>query len=459
MRTLIRYALRLCGSAGIMLSVLTAPTATQAETLADALVGAYRNSNLLEQNRALLRAADEGVALEVSKLRPILNYSLTQTHTRNAVTGVSNSTTAALSASLLLWDFGTTDLGIEAKKETVLATRASLIDVEQAVLLNAVRAYVQVRSAAETLALRHNNVRLITQQLRAARDRFEVGEVTRTDVALAESRLALARSNLVAAEGALATAREAYKIAVGRFPGDLTPPPPAPLTARSLADARAIAVRTHPAVIEAQHSVRANELAADAAELGIMPTLRGAANMSRTVGNSNTGGSLSLTLSGPLYSGGAVSSSYRQALARVDQSRYGLRQTMLTVEQAAANAWYQIEVSRASIEASQRQIEASTVAFNGVREEATLGARTTLDVLDAEQDLLDARTALINAEASSSEAVYTLMSAMGLLTAQHLQLGIPTYDPAAYYNAVKNAPETSTRGARLDRVMESIGRN
>ncbi len=435
-----------------------APQTVVAESLGDALVGAYRNSALLEQNRALLRAADEGVAFEVGKLRPVLSYALTQSRQQNGL-GVTNATTASLSANMLLWDFGRTQLGIEAQKEAVLATREALRDIEQSVLSGAVAAYIQVRTASELVALRNNNVRLITEQFRAANDRFEVGEVTRTDVALAQARLAQARSNLVSAEGDFAIARESYNIAVGRYPGTLTAPPTPPRTASSLAEAKAIAVRTHPAVKQAQHNVRANELAAEAAERGIMPRLNGSASVNRDIFNQSNSSTLSITLSGPIYSGGQISSGFRRAVAQTEASRAQLRRAVQAVEQQVANAWFGIEVARARIEASDRQIRASTVAFRGVREEATLGARTTLDVLNAEQDLLDARTARVNAEAEAVRAVYTLLSSMGLLTVDHLGLGIPTYDPAAYYNAVKDAPATSTRGAALDRVLGRIGNN
>lgn len=443
----------------IALLAAVAPQSLRAESLGDALVGAYRNSALLEQNRALLRAADEGVAFEVGKLRPVLSYALSHTRSDTVLGGVSHSNTASLSASMLLWDFGATELGIEAQKESVLATRQALIDVEQTVLSNAVNSFITVRTAAELVLVRQNNVRLITEQLRAANDRFEVGEITRTDVALAEARLAQARSNLVAAEGDLAVARELYKVAVGRYPGNLQAPPSPPNTASTLEEAKAIAVRTHPAIRQAQHGVRAAELAADAAETGIMPKLIASANLSRDIANGQNASSLSLSFSGPIYSGGQISSGYRRLVAQSESSRAQLRIAVQSVEQAVANAWFGIDVANARIEASDRQIRASTVAFRGVQEEATLGARTTLDVLNAEQDLLDARTSRINAEAESVRAVYTLLSAMGLLTVDHLRLGIPTYDPAAYYNSVKNAPVLSERGARLDRILGRIGSN
>lgn len=144
-------------------------------------------------------------------------------------------------------------------------------------------------------------------------------------------------------------------------------------------------------------------------------------------------------------------------MARRDQARSGLHQTVAEVTLSVGEAWSNVSVSNAQISSSDRQIQAAQIAFEGVREEARLGARTTLDVLDAEQDLLDARTNRVSAEATRVIGVYALLSSMGLLTADHLGLGIPTYDPAAYYNAVKTAP-TSAQGRKLDRVMEAIGK-
>ena len=158
-----------------------------------------------------------------------------------------------------------------------------------------------------------------------------------------------------------------------------------------------------------------------------------------------------------IYAGGELSALYRKALAGQDQSRASLGQTTVAVLQNVGNAWANLAVYAASIEAGDQQIRAAQTAFDGVREEATLGARTTLDVLNAEQELLDARAARLQAEAGRYLAVYQVLSSMGLLTVDHLNLGIATYDPEAYYNAVKDAPATSSQGKRLDRILEKIG--
>jgi len=440
--------------------MLGATGMASAQTLTDALVESYKSSQILEQSRALLRVADEDVAVATSALRPILNYtaSVSRDDVLDLVTEQGN---LGVTASLLLYDFGRTRLGIEANKELVLATREALRGTEQDVLQSGVTAFLQVRLASETVDLRRNNVRVISEQLRAAQDRFEVGEGTSTDVAQAEARLAQANSSLTGAIGDLETARELYRAVTGGYPGNVSRPPAPPTIPGSLDEATAIAVRGHPSILQAQHNVRASELSAEAAKRAVNPTVSADASVFRRFRDrteDSTDTSLSFNLSGPIYSGGRISAQYRQALAQTESARANLNQSVLLIRQSVGTEWANVRVARAVIDASVRQVEASQIAFEGVREQQRVGERTTLDVLDAEQELLDARTALVSAEIASVQSVYDLLRSMGLLTVQYLGLPVPTYDPAAYYNAVKNAPAMSTQGARLDRVLESIGR-
>lgn len=445
-------------AAAVAIFAFVASPAARAETLTDALISAYKHSGLLDQNRALLRVADEDVAQAVAALRPVLSYyAKSQYANFTNPNGDHLTANAGLQASLLLLDGGSSKLAIEGAKETVLATREGLINVEQSVLLRTVTAYMNVLRENEFVALRQNNVRVITEQLRAAKDRFEVGEVTRTDVSLAESRLALARANLAAAEGNLARSREEYRVAVGTYPKSLRGAPKAPATARSLDSARAIAYTTHPAMKKVQHDIAAAEIGVLRADALMKPTLSLKGNLDfNHVGTESA--TIGLDLGGPIYQGGKLSSLYRQAVARRDATRSGLHITRYEVAQGVGNAWAMLAVSRATLEASIRQIRAARVAFRGVKEEATLGARTTLDVLDAEQELLDAEANRISAITDQYVATYSLLSAMGLLTVDHLNLGIRTYDPAAYYNAVSGAPADSTQGKRLDRVLRALGK-
>lgn len=451
-----RFGARLFGAA---LALMALPGLSQAETLADALTAAYRNSSLLDQNRAVLRAADEGVAGAVASLRPVVSFIANSTYSEPAQPFSDNLTASlSLSAEMMLYDFGRSELGIQIAKETVLATREALVGVEQRVLLGAVIAFMSVRSAAEGLSISQNSVRVIEEELRAAQDRFEVGEVTRTDVAFAEARLAAVRAAEAAAAGRLAVAREAYKAATGAYPGRLSRAPMGPALPGSLAEAQAIAARSHPLVRQAQREVTLAELRVAAAAAERQPRLSGSARLSVDQ-DGNDRSSVGVTFAQTLYAGGALSSAHRGAIAGRDAARSGLLQSGVTIAQEVGNAWAEIAVSRAQISATDRQIRAATVAYQGVREEARLGARTTLDVLDAEQDLLDAQAARIGAETSQQIAVYALLAAMGLLTVEHLGLGIAEYDPEAYYKAVEGAPVTSVQGERLDRVLRAIGKD
>ncbi|RVT85519.1 transporter [Rhodobacteraceae bacterium CCMM004] len=440
------------------LTVAAGPALAQT-TLADTLITAYRHSGLLEQNRATLRAADEDVAQAIAALRPVIRYSGRVTYANPLQSNDNLSASLGLTGDLLLYDGGSSRLAVDAAKEAVLATREALIGIEQDVLFNAVTAYLSVRRAQAFVELRQNNVRLITRELRAAEDRFEVGEITRTDVAIAQARLAGARSAVATAQGDLAEARAFYRAAVGVAPGSLAPPPPAPRTADSLDAAQTVARRTHPSIRQAMRQVTQAEINIARAEASMRPNLSARAGVSLDQ-DFNDSSSIGLELSGPIYQGGQLTSLYRQAQARRDAARAALHVVRHSVDQNVANAWAQLMVAGASLEASQQEIRAATTAFRGVQEEATLGARTTLDVLDAEQELLDARAAAISAEISRYQAVYALLSSMGLLTVEHLQLGIVTYDPAAYYNAVKDAPvrKVSPQGEKLDRILKGLAR-
>lgn len=449
---------------GVVLAL--SPALATAETLTDALISAYQNSNLLEQNRAVLRAADEDVARAVAALRPTIDFlaSFDYASTDNFGNSLADdglnelNATYSLVAELIILDGGQRGLQTEIAKETVLSTREALISVEQDVLLSAVQAYAGVLSALAFVDLGENNLRLIQEELQAANDRFEVGEVTRTDVALAESRLAQSRSQLAAARGNLESERESYRVAIGRYPGALSTPTNVPDTPDVLEEAIDIAVRRHPAIRQSQRDVTVTDLSVELTTRAFGPTVSATGRIQYTSRGTDQS-SLGLDFRQPIYSGGQLAALERRAIATRDQARAALHQTTLNVSEAVANAFSQIRVFRAQIAATEEQVRAAEIAFEGIREEARLGARTTLDVLDAEQDLLDARADRIDANAQQYVAIYSLLSAMGLLTVEHLNLGIPTYDPSAYYNAVSNAPaRLSPQGQALDRVLRRLGR-
>ncbi len=448
-------------------------SAVSAETLADALISAYKESNLLDQNQAVLRAADEGVAQAVGALRPVIEYTA-QANLRRSKSDsfltpgqmsgdVAQTQSFQLSASLSIYDWGRGKIGVDLARESVLATRQALTSVEQNVLLDAVSAYVDVRLQSETLALRQSNTRLITQELRAANDRFEVGEATRTDVALAQARLAAAQAGEQGAQGAFDLARERFKATVGHYPGKLAGLPKAPQLPKTIDDARAIALRSHPSILQLQHQVKIADLQIELSKANFQPVISGSAALTEnwsqgeeTPFNPDTE-SLGVQMSQTIYAGGQKASILREAIANQENARAGLHQTGVVISENVGRAWSNISVSSANIQSGEQQVRAAQAAFDGVKEEADLGARTTLDVLDAEQDLLDARFARLQAEANLYIGVYQLLSTMGLLTVDHLNLGIVTYDVDSYYDAVKNAPAHSAQGAALDRILGSIG--
>ena len=443
----------------VSLGVLLSSTAAQAVTLADALAQGYENSGLLEQNRALLRAADEDVAQAVSSLLPVVTWAanVQASYSSDAFNDDVNGS-IQVAGELLLYDGGASAFAIEAQKELVLGTRAALVDIEQQVLLRVVEAYMNVRRNSQFVQLRESNVRLLIQELRAANDRFEVGEVTRTDVSLSEARLAAARSQLAASQGELARAQAEYLAAVGVRAGSLQPADPVGIS-YSIPQAQSVATRNHPSLTEAQHSVATAELNILRAEAALRPnvTLNGSLRVDQDFADS---GSVGINAGGPIYQGGRLSSQIRQVMSRRDAARYSLLLTSQQVEQNVSVAYSILEVARASRAAFEQQVRAQTVAFRGVREEALLGARTTLDVLNEEQELLDARTNLISAQIDETIASYQVLSSIGLLTVQDLNLQVQVYDPSAYYNLVRDAPTvTSEQGQALDRVLEAIGGN
>lgn len=467
-----RFALLVRRAArGAALAVLMVGGAAQADTLADALVGAYNHSGLLEQNRALLRAADEDVASTVAGLRPIINWSADITRSMaygnrpggGTIRTGDTDINAGITAELLLYDFGQQRLRIDAAKEAVLATRQTLVSIEQQVLLRAVAAYMNVLRNTRFVELRRSNVRVINESLRAARDRFEVGEVTRTDVAQAEARLASARSGLANAEGDLNQAIEEYIASVGKRPGTLARQPRLPEITRSVDSAKQVAMRNHPDMLKAQFDVASADINVLVAEAAVRPrvTLNGSLGVNEEFNSNNFGQSatVGVRIGGPIYQGGLLSSTKRRALAQRDALRGALHVVRNNVSQNVGVAYAILAATRSSAAASSEAVRAARVAFDGVREEAKLGARTTLDVLNAEQELLDAQANQISAQADVFIAAYQVLASTGQLTARQLNLGVQSYDPTLYYNLVDDAPvPSSQQGKQLDKVLRALGK-
>jgi outer membrane protein len=436
--------------------------AAGAETLTDALIRAYRTSPLLEASRAALRGLDENIAQARANRRPQISGFASGTSNRRLRTGTADSDvlSAGVQASLLLYDGGETEAAIQSAIATVSAARADLRSVEQIVLFDAVEAYMDVRRNIEFVSLAESDVRVLEEQLEAARQRFEVGEVTRTDVSLTEAQLAASRSALVAAEGQLDASEANYLAAVGSPPNNLQPPPPEPALPAGLAEATAIALRRNPDIVAAQYAERAavydyeRALAARRPELSV----EGQVNW-QDFGEDGIDterrdvlGQVGVTASVPLYSGGAISSLIRQALTLVEQRQSEVQARGREVTEDVAAAWTQLEVAEGQIPARREQVEAARIAAEGTLEEARLGARSILDVLETDQDLLTAEADLVQAIRDEYVAAYNLLRAMGLLTVDHLDLGIETYDPDIYFTQVQAAPIGGTRSEVVDRI-------
>jgi outer membrane protein len=444
------------------LAVVTA-LPVHADGLRHVMVDAYRHSNLLEQNRYLLRIQDEGVAQAVAQLRPIFTFVASLDRD---LTNSTSTATASLVGEYLIYNGGARRFAIEAAEETVLAAREQLVTLESQVLLDAVTAYMNVWRDMQVVGVRERNVRVITQQLRAARDRFEVGEDTRTDVAQAEAQLATARSQLAGAQGAFEISRELFNLAVGRYPGNLSGPGAIPNIPRSEAAAQALARQEHPAIRALQHEVTAAELGIEQARAGVRPQISLEGRLTETFLNEanpfaeGSNATIGLSLTQPIYRGGQLLSLERQSRAQAAAVRSSLNQQVRLNLQAVGNAWARMNIAGAQIQAADQRIEAAELAFAGVREEASLGARTTLDVLDAEQDVLDARISRIEAQTDLYLSSYQLLSAAGLLTVDALNLNVPEYDPAAYADMFSDAPSriNSPQGSQLDSMLEAIGR-
>ncbi len=456
-------------TAGIALGALPMRPAW-ADNITDAFIGAYNTSGLLEQNRALLRAADEDVAIALSALRPIINWTarvsqdFTKSRSGTTVTSVEPSRFfTGLTLSQLIYDGGASILGKQSAQETVLATRQALINIEQQVLFRAATAYLRVLLQEETVQIRQNNAKLSGEELRATQDRFEVGEVTRTDVALSESQLASAQADLEDATGDLKTAQAEYVNAVGKQPGRTSGQPQLPSLPATVNEAISLAQRNHPSILSAQHQVRALDLTVQQrrANLGPNVSLNADAGITESYDNDDyvNDATISLNFTQPVYAGGRLAANVRRAMAQRDASRANLLNVQKDITQGVTDAFVRFETASASLRASSERVRASQVAFDGIREEATLGARTTLDVLTAQQDLLDAQLAEVASRTERSLAAYQLLQAQGLLTAERLGLAVQIYDPTLYYNLVKKAPAQISKQSRdLDRVLKALRR-
>jgi outer membrane protein len=435
----------------------------RADTLEGALIQAYQNNPQLNAQRAAVRVTDEQVPIALSGYRP--RVSLSASVTEQAFRSLSRATPGAgapggytvTEGHSAVQNYGATVTqnvfnGFQTASRTrqaehqVSAARETLRQTEQNVLLNAAIAYMNLIRDAAVLELQRSNVEVLEEQLRQVRDRFSVGEVTRTDVAQSESRLAAGRSSMLTAESNYTTSRSTYRQVIGIEPGRLAPASPVDrLSPRNLQQLVAEARGRHPSVTTAMANVEAAVLQVKIAESSLYPTLNlvgtaqqnyGALNNLNALENTNATASAQLSI--PVYQGGAEYATIRQAKETLGQRRIDLDTARDQVHQTAVQTWGQLDAARAQIQATQAQVTAAEIALNGVREEARVGQRTTLDVLNAQQELVNARVSLVTAQRDRVVASYALLAAAGRLSVQVLALRVPIYDPAVHYHQVRD---------------------
>jgi len=328
----------------------------------------------------------------------------------------------------------------------VFAARETLRNTDQTVLLSAATAYMNLLRDAAIVELQRSNVNVLEATLRQTRDRFTAGEVTRTDVAQAESRLAGGRSQLLTAESNYVTSKAQYRQVIGIEPGRLTAAMPVDrFSPRTLAGALARARTEHPTITTANYNLDVAVYQVKVAEGALYPTLLVQGNVNKQFGsNTNIGNlqqftaSIAGQLTVPLYQGGQEYATIRQAKETLGQRRLDLETARDQVVSNVTQAWGQLEAAKAQIESTTAQVNAAEIALNGVREEARVGQRTTLDVLNAQQDLVNARVALVTAQRDRVVASYTVLSATGALSPQILGLKVQTYDPVTHYHQVRD---------------------
>lgn len=426
----------------------------QAQTLADALIEAYQSNPQLLSQRQALRATDEGVSQALSGWRPTISIAATggpnfqDSRTTNRITGQQSelsdtliSRTASGTLSQPIFEGFRTVKQTAAAEALVKAGRARLESTEQLVLLQAVTAFMDVIRDQATLELQTHNEEVLRRQLEATNDRFRVGEVTRTDVAQAESRVARSVADRISAGGVLISSRAGYQRVIGTAPGTLKVPD-TPIVPNTEAEAIGLALNNNPDIRQAEFAEEAARNDVDVAFATLLPTL--SLNVQRSYSEDTTtagGRILSTAVTGrvsvPLYQSGAEYSQVRQRKEIASQRRIDIDDVKRQVRQAAINSFQTYTTATAALEAQREQVKAAEVAFEGASQEAEVGARTVLDVLDNEQELLNARVRVVQLERDRLVAAHTLLQAIGQLTAPSLGLPTAIYDPAKHYNDVR----------------------
>ena len=465
---------RLSGGAILVIAFLVVTVfgrPASAETIEQALADAYLINPVLNAERARLRATDEQVALAKSGLRPFISASgdTAFQHTDNEVSiprnlrgittgseafpkGTSNPRGWSVQLTQPLFEGFQNLNAIRQAKSQVQAAREALRTVEQTVLLDAATAYVNVVRDTAVVRLRENDVTVLTEQLKATKDRFDVGEVTRTDVAQAEARRAESLATLAAAQANLKTSQAAYEQIIGHPPGNLvTPPSIRRLLPSDINEAMTLGDGENPIILAAVYTEEASLYAVQQIMGELLPVVTLEAQYQERGGFLNTPdfpGDADIKevdtttvlgrLNVPLYQGGGVSARVRQAKETNNQLKKEVEDARLRVHADVIANWGILQSSGPAISSAQAAVSANKIALTGVREEEKVGQRTTLDVLDAQRELLNSQIGLVSALRDRIVAEYSIYAAIGRMDAQTLGLPVPYYDPIEHYDTVKN---------------------
>ena len=417
-----------------------------AQSLFDSMVLAYQSNPTLQAQRAALRSTDENVPQALSNYRPtvILNGSAGQ-----ATSDTSNSDQsltpllASVTVSQPVYRGGRTSASVRQAENQVRAGRADLLSTEQDVLLLVVKAYLNVLRDQAVVQINRNNELVLKRQLQATRDRFEVGEVTRTDVAQAEARLSRATSDRIQVEGDLTSSRANYRRVVGAEPGQLEAAPRLSDIPASYEQAVQIALEENPLLQSAQFNEAASRAAIEISRGGLRPTVSIDGDLSYSEEQqlenfTNESASIVARLTVPLYQAGSTVSQVRQNRQINSQRRIQVEEIRRLVVESVTTAWQRLTTASAQIVSQLEQVRAAELALEGVEQEAEVGSRTTLDVLDAEQELLDAQVALVRAQRNEYVAAFEVKSATGQLTITALGLAVARYDEEDNYRRMRH---------------------
>ncbi|WP_102867788.1 TolC family outer membrane protein [Pseudovibrio exalbescens] len=429
---------------------MVSATAGHAQSLRDALSATYENNPTLNAARAELRGVDENVPQALAGWRPQITGSastglVNQSDQGFTGRGFSDTTVAVQMVQPLFRGFRTVNSTRQAES-IVMAQREDLRVSEQTALLQAATAYMDVIRDTGIVALRRSDLKFQEELVRASKDRFSVGEGTRTDVAQAEAGRARSQSALNAALANLNTSRAVFRQVIGLDPKNLSPKSNvATLIPKSVSQAIAIGQEEHPSIMSAMHFVDAAIFSVKTAEGTLLPTVSLEGNLSHNHNSRDgIGGGTTNTASVfgrvtvPLYQQGTEYSRVRQAKEELGQTEILVDVARDTVRAKAISAWGRLNAAEGSISAAQAEVSAAQLALEGVIEEQRVGQRTTLDVLDSQSDLVDARVTLITAQRDKVVAAYALLATVGRLTHDFLGLTVPKYDPREHYNAVRD---------------------